>query len=99
MKRLTLLFIGLAISGPSVALAQESAPQPGYKPTGEPITNPAEPGYDPELMVCREWIKTGTRAKRREVCLSNKRWAMAARDGNALANRIVEDGRAGGMVF
>lgn len=91
MKKMALLFLGLTMSHSSSASADERAVQPGYKPSGEPITNPAEPGYDPELVVCREWIQTGSRANRKDVCLKNKRWARVMRDGNSFARTLVEN--------
>ena len=99
MFRLTSLFLGLTMTVGTAAVAEVDAIEPGYKAGGIPITNPAETGYDPDLLVCRDWYKTGTRANRKKVCLSNREWQRVAREGNAVANRIVEDGRAGGITF
>ncbi|RZP17225.1 MAG: hypothetical protein EVA34_13425 [Erythrobacter sp.] len=91
MKWQALLFLGLTISGAGTASADERTVKPGYKASGEPITNPAHPGYDPDLIVCRDWRKTGTRAKVRNVCLTNKRWARVMRDGNSFARSLVRN--------
>ena len=99
MKRLTIVFAGLTLASSAAAFAGETESQPGYKPSGQPITNPAQPGYDPDLLVCRDWYKTGTRANRKKVCLSNRTWQRVAREGNALANKIVEDGRGGILSY
>lgn len=67
----------------------------GYNVHGKPITNPAEPGYDPDLIVCRKEDRTGSRAKRREVCLANHVWQRVAREGNAFARKMVADHASG----
>ena len=63
----------------------------GYNVYGKPITNPAEPGYDPDLIVCREADRTGSRVRRRKVCLTNHVWQRVAREGNDFARDMVSD--------
>jgi len=80
------------------AIAGETEAPKGYKSSGEPITNPAEPGYDPDLIVCRMEDRTGSRAKRREVCLANYRWQRVAREGNAFSKALVDGSRGGSAM-
>ena len=97
---------GLVAASPAIAMdldpdAKETivvdgTDKSGYNVHGKPITNPAEPGYDPNLIVCREEDRTGSRAKRREVCLANHVWQRVAREGNAFARKMVAD-HAGGL--
>ena len=94
MRKLVLISL-LALAAPAAAEETYGTAKKGYKPSGQPITNPAQPGYDPDLIVCRMEDRTGSRAKRRKVCLANHVWQRVAREGNAFANRLVEDGRSG----
>lgn len=91
MKRMFSLGLAATVSIASLsgfaAHADEAAH--GFKPSGMPVTNPADPRYDPELKVCREWLQTGTRAKRKIVCLKNKRWQRVMREGNAFSRALV----------
>ena len=49
----------------------------------------------PDYVKCRSQSVIGSRAKKRRVCMTNREWAEAARKGNAMANTVVESGRAG----
>ena len=71
----------------------------GYNEAHVAITNPAQTGYDPNLVVCRMEDQTGSRAKRRKVCLANHVWQQVAREGNAMANTIVDISRSGGLAY
>ena len=90
-----LLALGLAatafISSLSGMVAHASEGTEGFKASGVPVTNPADPRYDPELKVCREWLQTGTKAKRKIVCLKNKRWQRVMREGNAFSRALVSN--------
>lgn len=73
----------------SPALAQ--APVKDQEPVSEKITDKSHPDF----VRCRSETVIGSRAKKRKVCLTNRQWAEVARDGNAVATRVVEDARSG----
>lgn len=73
----------------SPALAQTSAK--GEEVVSEKVTDKSHPDF----VRCRSESIIGSRAKKRKVCLTNRQWAEVARDGNAVATRVVEDGRSG----
>ena len=98
MKKAILFAAAIAVGIPATSFAQDEAEPKGYKPSGEPITNPAEPGYDPNVIVCRMEERTGSRAKRREVCLANSRWQRVAREGGGFARALVEGSRGGATM-
>lgn len=98
MKLSLLAAATLVMVAPTYAAAQETAARPGYKATGEPITNPAEPGYDPELVVCVKQARTGSRARKHKVCLPNHVWQRVAREGNGFARKMVADHASGMWV-
>lgn len=95
MKLSHLAAAAILLASPSFATEQENAGKPGYKATGLPITNPAEPGYNPDLVVCRMEDRIGSRAKRRKVCLANRVWQRVAREQNAFARKMVADLQSG----
>lgn len=72
----------------SSATAQDS---PEKEAVSEKITDKNHPDF----VRCRTESVIGSRAKKRKVCLTNRQWAEVARDGNAVATRVVEDGRSG----
>lgn len=98
MKKALFFAVFVAFAIPATSVAQDEPVKKGFKPSGEPITNPAEPGYDPDVIVCRMEDRTGSRAKRREVCLANHRWQRVAREGNGFARALVEGSRGGGTM-
>lgn len=51
--------------------------------------------HHPDYVKCRTESVIGSRAKKRRVCLTNSEWAEVARQGNGMANALVEGGRAG----
>lgn len=73
----------------SPAVAQDS--DTNKEAVSEKITDRSHPDY----VRCRTETVIGSRAKKRKVCLTNRQWAEVARDGNAVATRVVEDGRSG----
>lgn len=85
---LSIAAFGLAFSV-APALAQEATADDAAKP--EKITDKNHPDY----VRCRTESVIGSRAKKRKVCLTNRQWAEVGRDGSAVANRLVEDGRSG----
>ena len=89
----------MAFVGPAAAVPHHDTAPKGYNARIMPITNPAEAGYDPDLVVCRMEDQTGSRAKRRKVCLANHVWQRVAREGNAMANTIVDSSRSGGFAY
>lgn len=95
MKKIVLASLALAVGVPAQAGDRDLAGTPGYDDKGRAITNPAIAGYDPDLVVCRREAKIGSRVKSRKVCLTNKEWQRVAREGNAMANRMAEEGSAG----
>lgn len=92
------LTLGALILVPGTAWADDTDTADGRNAAGQPITNPADPGYDPDLKVCRMEDRTGSRAKRREVCLKNSEWQRVARDGNRFARALVASAASGGSL-
>lgn len=87
--RALICLLALSVTIPAApALAQE-APAPA--PASAKVTDKSDPDY----VRCRSESVIGSRAKKRKVCLTNREWAEVERDGNRLANRVVEDSRAG----
>lgn len=72
------------------ALAQDETAEPERDASGK-ITDKDHPEY----IRCRTESVIGSRAKKRKVCLTNRQWAEVGRDGSSLANRMVEEARAG----
>lgn len=83
------LALALALTA-SPGLAQDPASQKNEVET-EKVTDKNHPDY----VRCRKEPVIGSLAKKRNVCLTNRQWAEVARDGNAVATRVVEDGRSG----
>lgn len=44
----------------------------------------------PDYVRCRSEAIIGSLAKKRRVCMTNRQWAEAAREGNAYARDMVE---------
>lgn len=83
---LAALAVGLAVpAAPALAQGNTSV----EKAKEEKITDKNHPDY----VRCRSESVIGSRAKKRRVCLTNAEWERVARDGNATANRIVDDNR------
>lgn len=59
---------------------------------------PIDDKSHPDYIKCRSEPVIGSRAKKRKVCLTNRQWAEVAAQGNDVARRTVEEGRAG-MAF
>jgi hypothetical protein len=74
------------------AFAQSDAAEPERDSKGR-IKDKNHPDY----MKCRTEPVIGSRAKKRRVCLTNREWERVARDGNNVADRLVED-MASGMT-
>lgn len=74
------------------ALAQDDKAEPPRDEKGK-ITDKNHPEY----IRCRTESVIGSRAKKRRVCLTNAEWARVGREGNAVADRLVED-MASGMT-
>lgn len=74
------------------ALAQTGTDEPERDAKGK-ITDKTHPDY----VKCRTESVIGSRAKKRRVCLTNREWARVGREGNDVADRLVED-MASGMT-
>lgn len=72
------------------ASAQQSAEEPARDANGK-ITDKDHPQY----IRCRTESVIGSRAKKRRVCLTNAEWARVGREGNSIANEMVENARSG----
>ena len=69
MQKRIVFATAIAFADPGIALAQDEPARKGYEPPGELITNPAKPGLDLNVIVCRKEERTRSRAKRGEVGL------------------------------
>lgn len=72
------------------ASAQQDSEQPARDADGK-ITDKRHPDY----IRCRTESVIGSRAKKRRVCLTNAEWARVAREGNSMANEMVDGARSG----
>ena len=79
----------LALAAPLAAQDAQAPAATEARP--EKITDKDHPDY----VKCRKEPVIGSHAKKRRVCLTNRQWAEVANDGNRVAERMVEDGRAG----
>lgn len=55
----------------------------------------------PEFVRCRSEAIIGKLAKKRKVCMTNKRWAEAGKSGNRFANDMISpiQSMSGGSTF
>lgn len=72
------------------ALAQSDSSEPERDAKGK-IKDKDHPQY----IKCRTEPVIGSRAKKRRVCLTNAEWDRVAREGNATADKLVEDMASG----
>jgi hypothetical protein len=82
MKRMLLAGIvaGACVAMPAAAFVQD----------GEDSTAATEASdYDPDAIRCERQPITGTRARRRRVCLTNAQWRSLRDEGNRDAEGIV----------
>lgn len=79
----------------TVALLAAPPPPEGTEETPSAEAAKVTDKNDPNYIRCRREPVIGSLAKKRKVCLTNRQWAEVAREGNDVARRVVEDGRAG----
>lgn len=87
----------LALSLVASPLVQAQGQPPADQPKASTDAKPPEKITDkshPDYVRCRTEPVIGSRAKFRKVCLTNRQWAEVQRDGNSLANQMVEENRS-----
>ena len=90
MRQFVMPALATLLLAAAPAVAQNSSEEPARDAKGK-ITDKDHPQY----IKCRTESVIGSRAKKRRVCLTNAEWDRVAREGNATADKLVEDMASG----
>lgn len=90
MRKFVMPALATLLLASAPAVAESSSDEPARDAKGK-ITDKNHPEY----VKCRTESVIGSRAKKRRVCLTNAEWERVAREGNAVADKLVEDMASG----
>lgn len=90
-----ILVAGALIAAPALAqnAGEDSAVETKDAVTAKPVKVTKKKIKDrrhPDYVRCRSESIIGSLAKKRRVCMTNRQWTEAAREGNAYSREMVE---------
>jgi hypothetical protein len=72
---------------PGIGAAQTASTQARY----DGAVSQAKTGNDPERVICRSALETGSLVKRTRRCMTSAQWAARIRGENTAARDLVRD--------